>query len=400
MISFDNNIPKYEELKIKFNKLPYSLFLLDFSGKIQYLNEKAQIFFNLNYDDVITKNIFLNSLIPEDLSIILEEQLNQVAKGDIFGKKGFSIEINQEVKLINLYMSQIKLINQSFIQIIIDEINLQESLSLGTRIKSKDIIGNYEENLNRIELEDLLKREISKLKKIEELQKNFLNIATHELKTPITSLYGASQLLLDFYNKNKFEDISVFKDLLEIINNSSERLIKLVGNLLDISKLESNNFKIEKKKQDFICLVKNCLRDVKYQIDEKNLMVNTIFPKTLILNIDAQKIERVIINLLSNAIKFTPPNGDIEIIIKTEGTYAFFNIKDSGIGLTQNQLEKVFNKFPDIEKSNDLLDIKMNGSGLGLHISKEIINLHDGEIFAKSEGLRLGSTFSFKLPIN
>jgi len=400
MISFDNATSKYEELKTKFNNLPYSLFLLDFSGKIQYLNEKALILFNLNFDDVINKNINLNSIFPGDLSIIFEQQLNEIIKGDIFGKKGFLINIDQEQKLINLYISQIKLINQSFIQIIIDELNPQESIFLETQPKSKLVKTTSKESLNQKEMEELIKPEIKKLKKLEELQKNFLNIAVHELKTPITSLYGASQLLLEYYNDNKFEHISVFKDLLEIIKNSSERLINLVANLLDISKLESSNFNIERREDNLISLIKTCLKEVRYLIDKKNLTVSTILPKQLIIKIDTQKIERVIINLLSNAIKFTPPNGKIEIKIQILDNYALFTIKDSGIGLTKNQLQKVFEKFPEIDKSNNLFDIKMHGSGLGLHISKEIINLHDGEIFAESEGLNRGATFAFKLPIH
>jgi len=400
MISFDNTTSKYEELKTKFNNLPYSLFLLDFSGKIQYLNEKALILFNLNFDDVINKNINLNSIFPEDLSIIFEQQLNEIIKGDIFGKKGFLINIDQEQKLINLYISQIKLINQSFIQIIIDELNPQESIFLETQPKSKLVKTTSKESLNQKEMEELIKPEIKKLKKLEELQKNFLNIAVHELKTPITSLYGASQLLLEYYNDNKFEHISVFKDLLEIIKNSSERLINLVANLLDISKLESSNFNIERREDNLISLIKTCLKEVRYLIDKKNLTVSTILPKQLIIKIDTQKIERVIINLLSNAIKFTPPNGKIEIKIQILDNYALFTIKDSGIGLTKNQLQKVFEKFPEIDKSNNLFDIKTHGSGLGLHISKEIINLHDGEIFAESEGLNRGATFAFKLPIH
>ena len=250
------------------------------------------------------------------------------------------------------------------------------------------------------EAEDLIMEENERLKELDIIRKNFLDRASHELKTPLTSVYGASQLLTDLIKDYDKKKEKIVKELIEIINQGSEKLTKLISNLLDISKLESNNLKLEKTEIDIVNLINRCVNDLKYLLKKRNHSIIKNLPNEFKINIDKSRIERVITNLLSNAINYTPSGGLIKINLKELEDNIEISISDTGIGLAKEHLEKLFRKFVHIEKPSDEYDIKLNGTGLGLYISKEIIELHKGKISAKSNGLNKGSTFIFSLPIN
>ncbi|MBY9006429.1 MAG: PAS domain S-box protein [Candidatus Lokiarchaeota archaeon] len=250
------------------------------------------------------------------------------------------------------------------------------------------------------EVEELIIEENKRLRELDIIRKNFLDRASHELKTPLTSVYGASQLLRQILNDNNKNNEKYFKELVEIINEGSEKLTKLISNLLDISRLESTNLKLEIKKVDLINLINSCINDVKYLVKKRNHSITKELPKEFKMNIDKTRIERVITNLLTNAINYTPSGGLIKIKFNKFDDNIEISITDSGIGLSKEHLKRMFKKFVHIEKPQDEFDIKMNGTGLGLYISKEIIEMHKGKIYAESEGLNKGSTFRFFLPIN
>ena len=116
-------------------------------------------------------------------------------------------------------------------------------------------------------------------------------------------------------------------------------------------------------------------------------------------NFDSVRIGQVMTNLISNSINNTPPGGKIDVELLKKNGYAFINVKDNGIGITKEEMERLFQKFGKIERYGKDLDVYTEGTGLGLYISKEIIQLHDGEIIAASEGRNKGSIFTIKLPI-
>jgi signal transduction histidine kinase len=127
--------------------------------------------------------------------------------------------------------------------------------------------------------------------------------------------------------------------------------------------------------------------------------LNTELPEELYLEVDEIRIKQVLTNLISNAIKNTPSNGNIDVSLKEIGTYSYITIKDTGVGFTEKEMEKIFKKFGKIERYGKQLDVDIEGSGLGLYLSKEIVDLHDGQIWVESEGRNKGATFIVKLPI-
>jgi len=138
-----------------------------------------------------------------------------------------------------------------------------------------------------------------------------------------------------------------------------------------------------------------------FLLRERKTNLNLTLPESFFLKMDKIRIEQVIMNLLSNAIKNTPPKGDIKIVLKEKEDWAEISISDAGIGLTQEEMDLIFTRFGKIERYGEGYEyIDIQGTGLGLFISKEIVDLHEGEIRAESEGRNKGSTFIVKLPIS
>ena len=150
--------------------------------------------------------------------------------------------------------------------------------------------------------------------------------------------------------------------------------------------------------ENLVEILNDCISDLKHWADKRKVNVKADLPNQFILEVDRIRIEQLINNILSNAIKYTPPNGNIIIELNDSEKYVEISIRDTGIGLTKKEKEKLFQKFGKIERVGKQLDIETEGTGLGLYISKEIVELHKGKILVKSPGRNKGSTFLIRLP--
>jgi signal transduction histidine kinase len=222
------------------------------------------------------------------------------------------------------------------------------------------------------------------LKIHDRMQKEFINIASHEMKTPTQAILGFSDLL-EKHPRNRNE-------IVQGIQRNAARLHRLTNDILDVTRIESNTLKLNKEKFNLNDVIMNCLNDV---IVTKNINngkhIKLLYePKDIIVEGDKARISQVISNLLSNAIKFTN-EGNISVISKQDDGNVTIRIKDTGTGVDSNIFPRLFNKFAT--KSN-------TGTGLGLFISKSIVEAHDGRIWAENNSDGSGATFSFTLPIN
>jgi two-component system phosphate regulon sensor histidine kinase PhoR len=243
----------------------------------------------------------------------------------------------------------------------------------------------------------LIEEEILKLKELDQIRKDLISRVSHELKTPLVSVCGAAELLLDSFIDEFKEDT---KELIEMIEKGGKRLKYLVDNLVDITRIEYKKFKLKKDLNDFNQIIRDCTRELMYLIKKRKLNLEFDLMDGLFLKIDKVRIEQVILNLLSNAIKNTPPTGKIIVKSLNKNDSVELSIRDTGIGLTKEEMDKLFIRFGKIERYGDGLEyIDIQGTGLGLYISKEIIDLHEGQIWVESEGKDKGSTFTIKLPI-
>jgi PAS domain S-box-containing protein len=234
------------------------------------------------------------------------------------------------------------------------------------------------------------------LKEISRLKSELLSRTSHELKTPLVSIKGYADLLLtQHYEELDFYTISILHE----IKQGCSRLESLIKDLLETSKLESGEIKLIKTEEDLAFLIRFCIRDLKGLLEIRNHELILDLNSEMITHFEKERIYEVVMNLISNAIKYTPKNG--KIIIRSEiqnGNYVI-SVQDTGIGLTSEEKTKIFKKFGKVERYGQGLDVVSEGSGLGLYISKKIIELHEGNMWVESEGRKKGSIFCFSLPI-
>ena len=233
------------------------------------------------------------------------------------------------------------------------------------------------------------KRIKDELKKSELLKTEFMNIAAHELKSPITPIKGYLDLIISDENVNK-----KIKKWGEISLRNTEKLLQLVDDILDVSRLDSDTMTFNMEKLNIVEILDEIVEDMMPAIDSKKLtLINTTPRKLPYILGDRYRLEQVLKNILINAIKFTNQGG-ITIDAKKEDGNILIFIEDTGIGISNNELKKIFTKFYQAYTSNDR---ESDGTGLGLFISKEIIKRHNGKIWAESN-LDKGSKFIIEIP--
>lgn len=257
-------------------------------------------------------------------------------------------------------------------------------------LKVKTFYRIYEQSRKLIEIQKALLDEIEYRKRAEHKKDEFISIASHELKTPLTSVKGYMQLLGRSVEKG---DIPTVKKHLEKAQIQLEKLHELIADLLDISKIESGKLKFNKK--DFA--IDDLLDSVIDIIRQANPGFNIIRKGKVGIEVyaDEMRIEQVIINFLTNAIKYSPGTNEIHIHVDVIADKIYVGVRDFGIGIAPDQQKSVFDKFYRVEETS----IHFQGLGIGLFISAEIIKRHGGEVGVKST-LGEGSEFYFILPVN
>lgn len=245
-----------------------------------------------------------------------------------------------------------------------------------------------------------------KLENLERMKSEFISIVSHELRTPLTAIKNSLGILK---GGTAGETTPVMDKFLGLAERNVLRLKDIINDLLDLSKIEAGKMQFSFERADISAPLETVKNTLENLIKEKNIAFSLdLQPDLPQVFIDTLRVEQVITNLLSNAIKFTPENGEISVISRLlSGTeigrveldenknYIVVSVKDSGIGIEQENLEKVFDKFQQIESS---LSRKIGGTGLGLPIAKQLVDAHKGSIWVESV-INSGSTFSFAIPV-
>lgn len=234
-------------------------------------------------------------------------------------------------------------------------------------------------------------------KEREQLKTDFIANMSHELRTPLNIITSASMLLEMKSQKEETVSSEYILDKLSHINQSSNRLRRLINNLIDISKFDSGFFECNCKNENIVYVVEDIVHEVVDYAKEKNIeLIFDTEEEEIISFIDKEKIERVILNLLSNAIKFTNENGKIEVYMKSDDNFIYITIKDNGIGISKEKIDHIFQRFYQVD---NLLSRGSEGSGIGLCIVDEIIRMHGGKINIESE-INKGTTFEIVLNVS
>lgn len=250
-----------------------------------------------------------------------------------------------------------------------------------------------------IKVRERTKQLANALEKVEEISQKksaFISAVSHELRTPLTSIKGFASLLI----AGKIGEVpEAVKERLIKINNHSDNLVSLINNLLDIARIESGRVEMNFSTHSTPKIIENITDLLTPQLSAKEIkLITQISPTVPSLFIDHSQAERIFINLLSNAIKFTPKSGTVTINVSpsTIQGFALCQVTDTGIGIPQHELNKLFSEFYRIDNE---INQSVKGTGLGLVLAKNIVTAHKGKIWVNSqEGI--GTTFAFTLPMN
>ncbi len=236
--------------------------------------------------------------------------------------------------------------------------------------------------------------EMKKAIEFESKKNDFFTNISHELKTPINIILGSNQLMELNYKNHNITDEKL-KNSINLTKQNSYRLLKLVGNFLDISKMGAGFYEIEPINTNIVSVVENIGQSVEpYMAAKKIQFIFDTETEEEIVACDPDKIERIVLNLLSNAIKYTNENGKIFVNVASKESVVEISVENTGTGIPKDKVEKVFNRFEQVDPS---LVKKREGCGIGLSLTKHLVEMHGGEIWVESQEGK-GSKFIFTIP--
>lgn len=351
---------------------------------------------NKDTDEVINAFNMMTDELKENLNEMtrqkkqIETIILHMTDGIIaFNMQGEVILVNQAATRFLRLLPQDKDFNTIFNKKINLDINMEKIIYLEnwTSSEQKITIGDKVLNMFFAQFKDendrpsgimVLIQDITEHVKLDNMRKEFVADVSHELKTPITSIMGYADTLLEGeYDKdtqNRF---------LNVIAEEARRMAKLVTDLLTLSRFDNNQVLQEKVKFDLGALVKQCQEKVQIEIDKKKHKVECFVTADVPdVYADREGIERVILNILTNSIKYTPDGGIIKIYVGFVYNDAYIKVIDNGVGIPEEDLNRIFERFYRVDKARTR---EMGGTGLGLSIAKEILDRNNGTIDIKSE---------------
>lgn len=273
------------------------------------------------------------------------------------------------------------------------EIAGKGNLSVYCDINSKDEIGILSNSFNNMIKEN--KNLVDKIIKHDKLKTTFFANISHELKTPLNIIFSTTQLFDLYIDDDKNFNIKKFNKNLYAIKQNCYRLMRLINNLIDVTKIDSGFIKLSLKNENIVAIIEDITQSSVHYIENKSRIL--IFDTDIeekIMAIDSEIMEKIILNLISNAVKFTKPGDKIEVTIYDKGENIMISVKDTGKGIPESEQQEIFKRFKQVEP---LLNRSHEGSGIGLSLVKSLVEMHNGKISVKSECGK-GSEFIIELP--
>jgi len=267
-------------------------------------------------------------------------------------------------------------------------IAIQNSLSIQA---VRDLNAHLEQRIDAATKE--LRSSNAQLQKLDEAKDEFISIASHQLRTPLTSIKGYISMMME-------GDVGKItpqqKHILEEAFISSDRMVRLIGDFLNVSRLQTGKFVIEKHPADLAQIVKHELESLTTNAASRGLTFRYTPPKKFPqLIMDENKMQQVVMNFCDNAIYYSKENSTIAVSLKIVKGFVEFKVKDSGIGVPKAQQKELFTKF---FRANNARQQRPDGTGVGLFLAKKVIDAHHGELIFTSVENK-GSTFGFRLPV-
>lgn len=368
----DDKKESYEKLV---GLCPFAVLILK-DGVIQFSNKEGLKLFHLNnMEQIVGKRLddFLNSYSKDqkyclqgyDKTINLTEHNIVHSNGTESNVEIMSIPVNFDAEITQL--------------IILRDLTFQ---------KLAEQLGKDNEQVKRL---------LEKIRAMDEMKNDYVSNLSHELRTPLNVIMSTIQLMESILkNAPKGEIHQNLKKYIGIMKQNCFRQLRLINNIIDIGKIDSGFYEINKRNYDIVNIVENITLSVSEYIKSKS--INLVFDTDMeekIIACDVDKIERIMLNLLSNAVKFTAEGGSITVNMYDKGDTVVISVKDSGIGIPKEKLDIIFERFKQVDKS---LTRSHEGSGIGLSLVKSLVEMHEGRISVKSEYGK-GSEFIVELPV-
>jgi len=335
------------------------MFAVGLDGNIVFINPVAQAFLGVKEEEALGK--FINQFF-----ILYDESMNAV--------------IREKQPIVQALNSGTK-VTQTFVYV--DTYKQKRFLNItATPIKQQEVL------IGAI----CIVRDITKEKEVDRMKTEFISLASHQLRTPLSAIKWFGEMLFggDAGPLNAEQ-----KQFMQNINQSTERMIELVNSLLNISRIESGRIIIDPKPTDLKELIDTVAIEIKLKIQEKNQKFSINIAEGIpLINIDPKLIRQVYLNLLTNAIKYSPKGAEIAVSVSKKDNYILSQISDNGYGIPAQQQNKIFEKF---FRADNIVKIETEGTGLGLYLIKAIVASSGGKIWFQSQEGK-GASFFFTLP--
>jgi PAS domain S-box-containing protein len=333
---------------------PVGIFRNDTEGNCTYTNPRCQEITGSSFEEHLGDG-WQQFIHPEDLRKILPQRSAEMA-----AKQKASVELRHIHKDGTIRLCQVK-----------------AAPILSTAHELLGYVGTVED--------------ITESRAIEQMKNEFISIVSHELRTPLASIRGSLGLLAsDVLN----DDPDTAKHMLEIAAIETERLVRLVSDILDLERLESNEVVLEKEWCSANTLMQQAIKVLQPLAEEKQIALS-FAPSPVQIWAASDRIIQTLVNLLSNAIKFSPPFSNVALSVSRQTNRVLFQVQDQGRGIPANKLETIFGRFQQVDASDSRNE---GGTGLGLSICRNIVQQHSGQIWVES-AVGQGSTFYFTIPI-
>jgi PAS domain S-box-containing protein len=339
--------------------LPCGIVVVDHEDRVAYLNQRAATILLVHKDKWI-------GLPVQDFARHLERELGCAGLWSHMRRGAGEPEVCSSRELIVRQASEVK-------QLRMDSAPLYDQMG----IVSGRVFAYHD---------------ITREKGIDQRKTEFIGIASHELRTPMTSIKGAIDLVLSGFAG----DINTeARELLAIAQDNCQRLVRLVNEILDLSKIEAGQIELNLQAIDPLVPVENAIRALRSFASQHAVKVEiqSNGPRASV-RVDKDRVEQIVTNLLSNAIKFSPSGGTVLVRVSAQGDWFECSVIDHGCGISKEDIPKLFNKFQQLGNTG-----KKGGTGLGLAIAKELVKQHNGNMWAESK-VGEGSTFTFNLPVD
>ncbi|RNF40858.1 two-component system histidine kinase PnpS [Planococcus salinus] len=338
-----------ERLKTLIENMGSALIMIDRQGTVSLVNKTFLDEFSLS--DQVTENKFYKEI---DIPPVVEKFIDHVFMTETSARDQVSFDERLSTKHLDLY--------------------------------GAPVIGKHERWLGIV----IVAHDISALKRLEQVRKDFVANVSHELKTPVTSIKGFTETLLD----GAYKDTPSLLAFLEIIQKESNRLEMLIKDLLDLSRVEKADFQVEAKPTDMKKVIERAEELVRPRLEEKSIRLETELASVIVQG-DANRLIQVMTNLLVNAITYSASETTIRVDLSQQQSEAVVHVKDQGIGIEASEIDRLFERFYRVDRARSR---NSGGTGLGLSIVKHLLEAHQGRVEVES-AVGVGTTFTIYLPL-